>query len=179
MKNLPKCSHCGTELSDYRNTKCRGCFYKNHPNKIPEEIKTDNRKKYKAKWFQKNKQKIYNNYVKRLETDPKKIKSQRFKYYIKSKFGITIDEYQRLLENQNGQCAICGYKEPQGATRHDRLYVDHNHDSGAIRGLLCMHCNAGIGHFKENLTILKNAIQYLENEKPCDDPKSKECTTLS
>ena len=79
------------------------------------------------------------------------------------RFGITPERYSELLESQNGACAIC--KQPETATRLGKvkaLAVDHCHQSGAIRGLLCADCNTGIGKLKENIDIFKSAIQYLE-----------------
>jgi hypothetical protein len=79
------------------------------------------------------------------------------------KFGIIPERYSELSESQNGACAIC--KQPETATRLGKvkaLAVDHCHQSGAIRGLLCADCNTGIGKLKENIDIFKSAIQYLE-----------------
>ncbi len=72
---------------------------------------------------------------------------------------------QSLLESQGGVCAICK-KEEQiidkgGGTQ--RLSVDHDHDTGKIRGLLCNDCNVGLGRFKDNLELLRSAVAYLEN----------------
>lgn len=79
------------------------------------------------------------------------------------KFGITPERYSELLKSQNGTCAIC--KQPETATRLGKvkaLAVDHCHQSGAIRGLLCADCNTGIGKLRENTSIFLSAIQYLE-----------------
>lgn len=77
---------------------------------------------------------------------------------LKMKFGLTVDEYNDLLSVQGGKCAIC-------RTRTDRqkqhMAVDHCHQTGKIRGILCSSCNKGIGHFKDNPTLLNRAIVYL------------------
>ena len=81
----------------------------------------------------------------------------------KRRFGITPERYADLFRSQNGACAIC--KNPETATRLGKvkaLSVDHCHKSGAIRGLLCSDCNTGIGKLKDDPTILRSAIQYLE-----------------
>jgi Autographiviridae endonuclease VII len=65
--------------------------------------------------------------------------------------------YEALLDKQNGVCAICGGTCTNGHT----LYVDHDHKTGMIRGLLCNRCNFGIGYFKDNQTFLAAAIEYL------------------
>ena len=78
------------------------------------------------------------------------------------KFGITPERYSELLELQNGTCAIC--KQPETATRLGKvkaLAVDHCHQSGVVRGLLCADCNTGIGKLKDDPVVLQSAIQYL------------------
>ena len=79
------------------------------------------------------------------------------------RFGITPEGYSELLKSQNGTCAIC--KQPETATRLGKvkaLAVDHCHQSGAIRGLLCADCNTGIGKLRENTSIFLSAIRYLD-----------------
>lgn len=77
------------------------------------------------------------------------------------KFGITLDDYCKMLEDQNGQCAICGTnRQPKKA-----LCVDHDHDTGEIRGLLCMKCNVALGLMDNNIESLQNAINYLRKLK--------------
>ena len=73
------------------------------------------------------------------------------------RFGITSGHYQWMLESQGGVCAICG-KPPTG--KH-AFHVDHCHDTGDIRGLLCSTCNTGIGGLKDDPNLLRAAIAYL------------------
>ena len=75
-----------------------------------------------------------------------------------SRYNITIADYEKLLEKQNNCCAIC-YSKTGSANK--RLAVDHNHQTGIIRGLLCDECNTGLGKFKDNPSLLTNAIAYL------------------
>lgn len=82
------------------------------------------------------------------------------------KYGISFDDYQKLLEKQNGKCAICGSNI--GDSVGNRLYVDHNHKTGKVRGLLCSNCNFGIGSLKDSVEILKKAIEYLEDNDGTD-----------
>jgi len=75
------------------------------------------------------------------------------------KYGVTKEDYNNLYNKQNGCCRIC--------TRHQsefnkRLSVDHNHETGKVRGLLCSKCNQAIGLLKENINSLENAIEYLK-----------------
>jgi hypothetical protein len=72
---------------------------------------------------------------------------------------ISRFDYAKLLVEQNNCCAICGI----AATEIKReLSVDHNHETNKIRGLLCDHCNLGLGNFRDSTTLLSLAIEYLE-----------------
>ena len=81
--------------------------------------------------------------------------------------GITLDEYYAIEGKQNGKCSICDCEETRnnrsGSTA--RLCLDHNHTTGQVRELLCHACNQVIGHSRESIEILKNAISYLERHK--------------
>jgi len=68
--------------------------------------------------------------------------SERRDYQLQKKYGITTDQFAELLRNQNGRCAICETDKPRG---QGTWHVDHCHETGAIRGLLCHPCNAGLG----------------------------------
>ncbi len=72
------------------------------------------------------------------------------------KYGVEHGAYKTLLEQQNGCCAIC--KTPEGEVR---LAIDHCHDTGKVRGLLCSPCNTGLGQFKDRTDLLTSAISYL------------------
>jgi hypothetical protein len=72
-------------------------------------------------------------------------------------FGLTVEEYQALLNAQDGNCAICGGACPTGRM----LAVDHDHLLGFIRGLLCARCNNALGSFQDSADLLLRAIQYL------------------
>lgn len=73
-------------------------------------------------------------------------------------YGITLEQYNEMLREQNGRCKICGRKQP---SRGKCFPVDHDHKTGAVRGILCYQCNTGLGAFRDNVTILKSAIKYL------------------
>lgn len=70
---------------------------------------------------------------------------------------MTEGDFDSMLESQGGACAICRTKEPGGRN----WCVDHCHDSGKVRGILCLECNAGLGKFKDNPDFLRRAIEYL------------------
>lgn len=76
-----------------------------------------------------------------------------------AKYGLTPAEYDRILATQGGGCACCGSKKNKSGRR---MFVDHDHSTGAVRGLLCHHCNAGIGHLGDTLEGVKRAVAYLE-----------------
>lgn len=77
------------------------------------------------------------------------------------KYGLTIEDYDAMLENQGGSCAICNTTDPRG---HGRFHVDHNHKTGVVRGLLCTDCNTGIGSLKDSPEHLRAAAIYLETQ---------------
>ena len=74
-----------------------------------------------------------------------------------------IDLYNRMLEAQNGVCAICKTSEPGGHSKVAKFHMDHDHKTGEYRGLLCFSCNTGLGKFYDNIELLKSAIRYLDN----------------
>jgi len=77
--------------------------------------------------------------------------------YLKRQYGVGIDWYEKKLDEQGGRCAICLCRP-----RTRVLAVDHDHFTGALRGLLCGRCNHGLLQFaQEDITILKRAIEYL------------------
>lgn len=88
-------------------------------------------------------------------------------WYYKRKHGITLQERDALLTAQNNTCPICNnkiaFKEYKGRGLNTGIeaVVDHCHNSQKIRGVLCGHCNTGLGAFKDNPFALENAIKYL------------------
>ena len=84
---------------------------------------------------------------------------------LKRNFGITLNDYNKMVEAQNGVCAICGQPETDmdGRSKKIRsLAVDHNHKTGKVRGLLCGKCNKAIGGLKDNIKTLESALNYLK-----------------
>ena len=79
------------------------------------------------------------------------------KYHGNPRSGITFSELDRIYRESGGLCAICGTKPPR-----KNLALDHSHDTGKIRGLLCVSCNVGLDMFKDDVGILYNAIKYLK-----------------
>lgn len=80
--------------------------------------------------------------------------------HVRRKYGLSREAYTQLVERAGGVCMICGGVQTiRGKTE---LAVDHDHATGEVRGLLCYHCNAGIGHFRDDPELLARAIRYLE-----------------
>ena len=75
--------------------------------------------------------------------------------YNLARYGLSVDDFEAMKTKQDGKCAIC-------ATVPDRLCVDHCHSTGAVRGLLCNHCNNGIGFFRDNPTLLRSGARYIQ-----------------
>jgi hypothetical protein len=92
--------------------------------------------------------KLYNN-RKWREKHPEKMAAIRRRYL----YGITQEEFEKLYDRQDGLCAICRVKKAS--------HLDHDHDSGKIRGLLCGGCNRGLGLFEDSVKNLRSAINYL------------------
>ena len=80
--------------------------------------------------------------------------------HLKRKFNMTLEEYNVMSEAQDHKCYICGKSEMNN--KNKVLCVDHNHETGAVRGLLCGLCNTGLGNFLDNKERLIKAIKYLE-----------------
>ena len=92
--------------------------------------------------------------------DPDDIKLSTKKRMLKHRYSLEYDEYVRMYESQNGKCAICGDEKILGG--HGGLLIDHCHENNNVRGLLCTNCNSGLGKFKDDITILSRAINYLK-----------------
>jgi len=82
--------------------------------------------------------------------------------HLRRRFGMSLDDYRAMLELQRGGCAICGRPEPEGGS----LHVDHDHETGAVRGLLCFRCNGALGNLDEDVDRLADAIAYLDASAP-------------
>lgn len=91
-------------------------------------------------------------------------KDKRRDSLLRKNFGIGLEQYKRMMADQNGGCAICGQLEEVR-----QLAVDHSHKTGAIRGLLCRRCNVAIGLMEDNMGLLSSAIDYLKRAPAQND----------
>ncbi len=85
--------------------------------------------------------------------------------HLKRKFGLTVEEYDAMLEEQGGGCVLCGHP----GYAEIALHVDHDHATGRVRGLLCVCCNNGLGQFRENPELLRAAARYVETHGASPD----------
>lgn len=126
--------------------------------KVPFKDK-EHRKEYMRKYHQDHKEKL-NAYCRKYRLDNP---GKRRENHLMGKYGISTDDYDRMLLEQGGRCAICGGTEPGGKKGY--LGVDHDHDTGKIRGLLCADCNAGIGRLGDSPSTVRSALIYLEERR--------------
>ncbi len=94
--------------------------------------------------------------------NPEPFREYEFKRGLRRNYGMTVEQYREILNSQNGCCACCGKHE---SLFKRRLHVDHDHDSGQVRALLCTECNPGIGYFGHSVERLEMAIRYLNKFK--------------
>jgi hypothetical protein len=161
---VKRCSKCGEvkPLDQYYAAKgckdglrgdCKACFSARA--KARYAVKSDAIKAYVNAWRSENRehvrawQKQYNAGRKRENRDA----------HLRRTFGITLEDFEALLVAQGGGCAICGRAAPEGTS----LHVDHDHETGVVRGLLCFTCNGALGMFTENEEYLARATDYVSS----------------
>jgi hypothetical protein len=88
-----------------------------------------------------------------------KYRKQHNQYLKKRRYGVTQDQFEKMLVNQNNMCKICGNEFKSTKDTH----IDHCHDTNVVRGILCNNCNMALGQFNDNLDIMENAIKYLQS----------------
>lgn len=146
MVNEKECVAC-------HETKAEGEFYKDK--RMKSGLSSE------CKKCVRNRNKQYLKTYKRKGSDGKELDVEGLKrrarsYHLMAKYRITMEEYDGMYERVEGKCEICGKKA--------ELNVDHCHDSGIVRGLLCMNCNHGLGKFFDSISNLENAIKYLKKQ---------------
>jgi hypothetical protein len=126
-----------------------------------EEDRKKYHREYKRQYREKNKEKLdeYNKEFK--EKNAEHLKEYQKNYYSSKqkylRYGINREQYDSLLNKQNNKCSICGIS----FNNENEIRIDHDHDKNIVRGLLCHHCNCGLGLFKDDINVLTNAINYL------------------
>ena len=161
MKVCSKCGVLQPEENFYRaqgtrdglRGDCKGCFKARAAARYP--LVRDQTIARVKKWQQENAERL-NAYRRERNKDPE-VKRRLREGHLRRKYGLTIAGYEQMLAEQYGGCAICGRPEPEGGS----LHVDHDHETGAVRGLLCFPCNQAIGAFEEDIEFLSAALGYL------------------
>ena len=178
--------HKKKDTKDGHDSRCKKCksekakdYYSENKDKILEcqkEYHSENRDKSlerSKKYYYENKDKIsekkkeyyFENRDKRLEQMKDYYHENRERkkcLRLQRKYGITLDEYNQMFTDQNGCCAICG-KHNKEKTRS--LAVDHDHETGEVRELLCTSCNTSLGLLQENEEILLSMLAYIRRHK--------------
>ena len=111
-----------------------------------------------------NRQRVKASRVKAIANDPDFYKKKDLVRF----YGVSFEWYQETLEKQNHACAVCYKPADQNTTRNGKplsLSVDHCHETGAVRGLLCNNCNRAIGMLEDNIDVLQSAQNYLIKHK--------------
>ena len=114
------------------------------------------------RWREKNREQ-YLAYLERYNAADQRKRRDRAGH-LRRRYGITLEDYDRMLETQGGGCAICG-RPPRTDIS---LHVDHDHETGRIRGLLCFPCNNTLGDFKDDPKRLYAAADYLSRDPELD-----------
>jgi len=131
---------------------CCGCFTEKSYFFFYKDSKSKDGHSYRCKDCKKQ----YDTEYKKTDNYKKKVRKSKWK---EAKINITYEKYEEMLKEQEGKCGICGTVENQFGKG---MCVDHCHETGTIRGLLCTECNLGLGHFKDQTKLLENAKQYLK-----------------
>lgn len=120
--------------------------------------KREARAAYMREWREKNTERVAAYEHRRDRSVENRATSLRVNY------GISVEDYERMLSEQEERCAICGRPETALGAHGEvkRLAVDHDHETGIVRGLLCARCNVGIGLMNHDPMVLAAAIAYLK-----------------
>lgn len=97
--------------------------------------------------------------------DPLETAARSRAHHLRTKYGISVDEFDKLWDAQDGKCQICSKAMSNNVrvNEPDKVQIDHCHDTGRVRGLLCFSCNTGIGKLQDSVELLEKAIDYLKN----------------
>lgn len=142
---------------------CRREYHKKHYEEEKEYNKAyylthlEYKKEYDKQRYINNRKNILKRIKQQREDNPEKYKDNE----LKNNYGLSYKDWLAMWNVQNGKCAICG----ELFDNFSDACIDHEHETGKIRGLLCKKCNLGLGLFRDNLDIVKNVIDYLNNKK--------------
>lgn len=160
---MKKCLTCENEVSDHFNKKyCKSCKL-NKKHLQQKQWRINNREKDNERIYRyriKNPEKMKLSYKKYHENNKEKGVIYRREYH-KRRYNITLADFNNMLKLQDNKCSICNntFKNSKDTN------IDHCHSSNKVRSLLCYNCNVGLGHFRDNITYLNTAIDYLNKHK--------------
>lgn len=157
------CISCGEKKStkefDKKRKKCRLCM--ENPIRTCIKCKIEKPKEnFRKKQNQDICKECINEEEKQRRFNDVDNEKKRLNDHIKREYGITLEEYNIMLVKQNGVCAICF--KPENPKVCKRLSIDHDHETGKVRGLLCRKCNSLLGFVNDSVLHLRSAINYLE-----------------
>ncbi len=170
-KVIKFCKQCNEDTERIKHTvgkyikyPCRVCISKSkkkYRSKLaldPERIAID--KKKKSDWDKKNHEKKRELFNSRAREYYKNNKDKSYNSWLIRKYNISLIDKNKIFVNQGSKCAIC--KREDANIKVNKFYIDHDHTTGKVRGVLCHHCNSAIGYFKDNIELLLLAIEYLK-----------------
>ena len=148
------CSRC-KKKSLFGRSLCRKCYNENRRKRYKKDSKYRARcKKTSKKYIKSPKGKVHR---RKWKKNGRIYLAQR-KHHLKRDYGLTLEQYDQMLDEQNGVCIICKGINANGR----RLAVDHNHQTGKIRGLLCDCCNLWLGKYETNHSLFEKFDEYLK-----------------
>jgi len=168
---VSRCKVCISEYqSDYYIKHCeeRLTYTKKYKEEYPEKVADSNAKYYRqhrneaAEYYRQHREEILTRGAKYKAEHAEDIAVYNREDKLQRNYGFTIDEYDKMLESQGNGCAICGTAPEENGRR---LAVDHDHETGRVRGLLCRNCNLALGHLKDNPALCWWAMLYLEKHE--------------
>lgn len=114
-------------------------------------------------WQRENKAKLreykQRYHAKRLADDLDAVRAEQRAAWLAHRYGLTPTDHAEMIAAQENRCAVCGDEPAEGKA----LHIDHDHESGAVRGLLCGHCNRAIGLFRDDADVIEQAAAYLRH----------------
>jgi hypothetical protein len=109
------------------------------------------------------------NAARRVSAGPQRVEANRRNNL--RRYGITPERFDEMSAEQGGTCALCGgTPRPDGVKAASRLHVDHDHETGAVRRLLCNGCNRGLGYLQDSPELLRMAADYVERHRATSEP---------
>ena len=130
-------------------------------NKIYKEKNKERIKNRRKQFYKENRERLLTIQKNYNEKHLVGIRKYQRVYYRYKCYGIGKDEFEQMLLSQNNRCGICEIIFDL-SSKKNCPHVDHNHNTGKLRRLLCMKCNCGIGNFNEDTSLMKKAIEYLQ-----------------